>query len=126
MQLVIFTQPYGQDACLVTLVNILSVKFSVRKLLIIFSSKAHLLIVSQGLRKRTFRVFCPSIFRLGVQKRFLKSFFNFFFMYLSNVFLLCTEVYFNSFSFFLSIARDNLNMSLNEMRRRAYTLKIAS
>ena len=65
------------------------------------------------------------IFRSGDRLKYFVEVFCFSFMYVSTVFLLSREVYFNS-SFFLSIAQDIQNMSLNEMRRRSYTLKIAS
>ena len=48
-----------------------------------------------------------SIFRSGDRLKYFVEVFCFSFMYVSAVFLLGTEVYFNSFRFFLSIAQDN-------------------
>ena len=65
------------------------------------------------------------IFRSGDRLKYFVEVFCFSFMYVSAVLFLGTEVYLNR-SFSLSIAQDIQNMSLNEMRRRSYTLKIAS
>ena len=60
------------------------------------------------------------ISRSGDRLKLFVEVFCFSFLYVSAVFLLGTEVYFNSSVFFLSIAQDIQNMSLNKMRRRSY------
>ena len=63
-------------------------------------------------------------FRSGHRLKYFVVVFCFSFMYVSTVLFLGTEVYLNR-SFSLSIAQDIQNMSLNEMRRRSYKLKMA-